>query len=288
MDGVEDTHVAGAAAEVSGQAFLDLFEGWVWVLREEMVSGEDHAGSADAALGSASLEEASLDGVEFFFVGYAFYGGDFGAPRLEDGDQAGVDQLTVHEDGAGAAFAFAAAFFGAGEVEVLAEDVEEELSGLFRWTSGFPYTIFNNPADYPTDWYWEGAAMPTVSHVKSGAYHSANGNVNLFPDPATAENLFSPALPGQVGVRNFVRGDGFFGIDLGLSKRWKMPWNENHSLALRWEVFNVTNSTRFDFNDQNSSSASESNNSIAVPNFGNYTHLMTNPRVMQFALRYEF
>ena len=163
-----------------------------------------------------------------------------------------------------------------------------QLSGLFRWTSGFPYTIYNNAADYPTDWYWEGAAMPTVSHVKGGAYHLANGNVNLFPDAAAAEDLFNPALPGQVGVRNFVRGDGYFGLDLGLSKRWKMPWNEHHNLALRWEVFNVTNSTRFDFNDQNSGSASESNNSIAVPNFGNYTHLMTNPRVMQFALRYEF
>lgn len=163
-----------------------------------------------------------------------------------------------------------------------------QLSGLFRWTSGFPYTIYNNPADYPTDWYWEGAAMPTVSHLKSGAYHLPDGNVNVFPNPATAEASFDPALPGQVGVRNFIRGDGFFGIDLGLSKRWKMPWNEKHTLALRWEVFNVTNSTRFDFNDQNSSSASESNNSIAVPNFGNYTHLMTNPRVMQFALRYEF
>jgi hypothetical protein len=162
------------------------------------------------------------------------------------------------------------------------------LSGLFRWTSGFPYTIYNNPADYPTDWYWEGAAVPTVSHVKSGAYHMPDGNVNLFPDPATAESLFNPALPGQVGTRNFVRGDGYFGVDLGLSKRWNMPWNEKQSLALRWEVFNVTNSTRFDFNDQNSGSASESNNSIAVPNFGNYTHLMTNPRVMQFALRYEF
>ena len=130
--------------------------------------------------------------------------------------------------------------------------------------------------------------MPTVSHLKSGAYHLANGNVNLFPDPSSAESFFNPALPGQVGVRNFVRGDGYFGIDLGLSKRWKMPWSEKQTLALRWEVFNVTNSTRFDFNDQNSSSASESNNSIAVPNFGNYTHLMTNPRVMQFALRYEF
>jgi hypothetical protein len=163
-----------------------------------------------------------------------------------------------------------------------------QLSGLFRWTSGFPYTIYNNPADYPTDWYFEGAAMPTVSHLQSGSYHEANGNVNIFPNPATAENSFNPALPGQVGVRNFVRGDGYFGIDLGLSKRWKMPWNEKQNIALRWEVFNVTNSTRFDFNDQNSSSASESNNSIAVPNFGNYTHLMTNPRVMQFALRYEF
>lgn len=163
-----------------------------------------------------------------------------------------------------------------------------QLSGLFRWTSGFPYTIYNNPADYPTDWYWEGAAVPTVSHVKSGAYHLPNGNVNLFPDPSVAQNFFQPALPGQVGVRNFVRGDGYFGVDLGLSKRWKMPWSEKQSLALRWEVFNVTNSARFDFNDQNAGSASESNNSIAVPNFGNYTHLMTNPRVMQFALRYEF
>jgi Carboxypeptidase regulatory-like domain len=163
-----------------------------------------------------------------------------------------------------------------------------QLSGLFRWTSGFPYTIYNNPADYPTNWYWENAAMPTVSHVTSGAYHLANGNVNLFPDPANAESLFQPALPGQVGVRNFVRGDGYFGIDLGLSKRWNMPWNEKQTLDLRWEVFNVTNSARFDFNDQNAGSASESNNSIAVPNFGNYTHLMTNPRVMQFALRYEF
>ncbi len=163
-----------------------------------------------------------------------------------------------------------------------------QLSGLFRWTSGFPYTIYNNPADYPTDWYFEGAAMPTVSHLQSGAYHQANGDVNIFPNPTEAESSFNPALPGQVGVRNFVRGDGFFGVDLGLSKRWAMPWNDKHIVAFRWEVFNITNSTRFDFNDQNSASASESNNSIAVPNFGNYTHLMTNPRVMQFALRYEF
>ncbi|HEY1468927.1 MAG TPA: hypothetical protein VGF61_07770, partial [Candidatus Acidoferrum sp.] len=164
-----------------------------------------------------------------------------------------------------------------------------QLSGLFRWTSGFPYTIYNNPAYYPTDWWWEGAAFPTIPHVGGGAYKKPNGTVNIFSDPASAENLFQPALPGQVGVRNTVRGDGYFGVDLGLAKRWTMPWSEKQSLFLRWEVYNVSNSTRFDFNDQGSSSPSESNNSIGVgQRFGNYTHLMTNPRVMQFALRYEF
>jgi len=164
-----------------------------------------------------------------------------------------------------------------------------QLSGLFRWTSGFPYTIYNNPAAYPTNWWWEGAAVPTVDHVTSGAYKMPGGVVNIFPDPATAEGSFQGALPGQVGTRNFVRGDGFFGVDLGLYKRWAMPWSEKQSLSLRWEVYNVTNATRFDFNDQSSSGSSESNNSIGVGDrFGNYTHLMTNPRVMQFALRYEF
>jgi hypothetical protein len=164
-----------------------------------------------------------------------------------------------------------------------------QLSGLLRLTSGFPYTIYNNGAYFPTDWWWEGAALPSTRTIRTGTFKSLNGTVNLFKDPATAQNLFLPALPGQVGVRNPVRGGGYFGLDMALSKRWAMPWSEKQSLALRWEVFNVPNSTRFDFNDQSSAGVSESNNSIGVgQRFGNYTHLMTNPRVMQFALRYEF
>jgi len=69
---------------------------------------------------------------------------------------------------------------------------------------------------------------------------------------------------------------------MGLSKAWKMPWNEAHQLKFRWEVFNITNSVRFD---------TQSLNAIVDfygGSFGNYTRLSTNPRVMQFALRYEF
>ena len=64
LDGVEDAHVAGAAAEVSGKAFLDLGQRGLGIFVEEVVGGEDHAGSADAALGSAAFEETLLDGVE--------------------------------------------------------------------------------------------------------------------------------------------------------------------------------------------------------------------------------
>ena len=34
-------------------------------------------------------------------------------------------------------------------------------------------------------------------------------------------------------------------LDSGLSKSFSMPWSEKHSLQLRWEVFNVTNTQHF-------------------------------------------
>ena len=87
-----------------------------------------------------------------------------------------------------------------------------------------------------------------------------------------------------------VRGDGYAGLDMALDKRWKMPM-EGHSLEFRWEVFNVPNLHRF-----NVASGLQTGSACAciaslqqLPDaFGSYTGLLTQPRVMQFALRYEF
>jgi hypothetical protein len=154
-----------------------------------------------------------------------------------------------------------------------------QLSGLARWTSGFPIGV-GNGAQWPTNWQLSGFAQQ-VAPVSTGLFKSPDGTVNLFANPAAAVNSFSPDLPGQVGSRNIMRGDGFAGLDLGLSKRWAMPWKESHTLQLRWDVFNALNLTRFDVQ---SLSLSMTNTST----FGNYTGLLTNPRVMQFSLRYEF
>ena len=47
--------------------------------------------------------------------------------------------------------------------------------------------------------------------------------MNAFANGPDAINSFRAPFPGESGARNQVRGDGLFGIDMGLSKRWKMP-----------------------------------------------------------------
>jgi hypothetical protein len=158
-----------------------------------------------------------------------------------------------------------------------------QLSGVARWTSGFPFSV-DGGQRWPTDWFLTALTQMT-SRPKTGTF-KGHGSVNVFADPAAAQVDFTLPLPGQVGSRNVLRGDGFAGLDMSLVKRWKMPYAESHTLQFRWEVFNVPNLTRFNAQGVGSSlltSLTQSPNS-----FGAYTSLLTQPRVMQFALRYEF
>src|ERR1700739_2937049 len=111
------------------------------MLFEKLMGGEDHARSADATLRPTFFEEALLDGVKLLVDDETFDGSDLRAFGLQNGNQAGVDQIAVHQDGAGSALAFAAAFLGAGEVQIFAEDIEKSLhrrslDGLFAVVDG--------------------------------------------------------------------------------------------------------------------------------------------------------
>jgi hypothetical protein len=114
---------------------------------------------------------------------------------------------------------------------------------------------------------------------------------NVFKDPGITDptnpnaaiNVIRQAYPGEKGDRNIFRGPGTFNIDTGLSKIWQIT--ENQNLKLTWEVFNVTNTPRFDV-----ASMSLAGNTVlsSVTSFGNFTSTLSNPRVMEFALRYTF
>src|SRR6185437_11502656 len=160
-----------------------------------------------------------------------------------------------------------------------------QISGLTRWSSGFPVNV-GTCFCFETNWQLTGEAIATAK-VSGGRAtlinEPSNGGplFNIFKNGPSESANFAVPLPGFSGARNQIRGDGFFDTDLEVGKAWKMPYNESHELRLVWDTFNVFNLKRFDVQ-----SASLSLDNAAT--FGNYTHLLTNPRVMQFALRYQF
>jgi hypothetical protein len=154
------------------------------------------------------------------------------------------------------------------------------VSGIWRASSGLP-TGVGDGGQWATNWNLSGYAIPTAPVSSSNTKNSSTGGPNLFADPQSAFNLFEPNFPGTTGSRNILNGYGFFNIDLALQKRFQMPYSERHSIQIRAEAFNVTNSVQFDVNSLNLDIGNQAN-------FGKYTGTLGNPRVFQFGARYEF
>jgi len=166
-----------------------------------------------------------------------------------------------------------------------------ELTGIFRMTSGFPTTV-NDGNYWPTNWENTANAVLIGQKPKGGTY-TVNGSPNIFKDPVgdanSAINQFRYAYPGESGERNFIRGAGYFGIDMGLGKTWNLT--ESAALRFSWETFNITNSVRFDAAALEPIAGSNAEGNLSLSNsssFGYYTSTLTQPRVMQFALRCSF
>jgi hypothetical protein len=167
-----------------------------------------------------------------------------------------------------------------------------QIAGTTRWTSGFPASVFEGYV-WPTNWDemgWAdltGAPIGNSTTRGTGANGIPTGTVNAFKNPTCAtgngapcsRNAFAYAYPGESGVRNTVRGDGFTSTDMNLSKRFRIT--EGQSFELRWSVFNAFNNVKFDvFTMQDE---------WDVPStFGNYTQTLTQPRRMEFAGIYRF
>jgi hypothetical protein len=162
-------------------------------------------------------------------------------------------------------------------------------AGIVRWSSGFPFSVFNCRQCWSTNWNLQGNAVlidPNDPPAIGTTRNVVDGYPSPFVDPADALTKFRRAFPGEVGVRNQFEGDGYFSIDLSLSKSWTLPWSSNHKLRFRWDTFNLTNTPKFDvffmdmFPDREAS-------------FGRYYETIATcdggaGRCMQFALKYDF
>jgi len=160
-------------------------------------------------------------------------------------------------------------------------------SGIERWSSGLPFSFFE--PGWSTNWQIESFGVQTGPIKMHKHYDPAVGgapqyfadankiNSNLLCGGCNGGNERLP-YPGEVGNRNNFRGDGYFNIDSGVAKNWKI-YRES-TLHFEWQVYNVLNTVRFD--------PASIGSGLTGGNLGVASSTLTTPRRMQFALRYDF
>jgi hypothetical protein len=169
------------------------------------------------------------------------------------------------------------------------------VSGLWRWSTGYPFSLYS--PEWSTNFQLQSPGIPISSaRPKTGSFivnEPAGGTgPNVFQDPGITDaatnpnaaiNLFRSAYPGEVAFRNGLRGPGTFNIDTNLLKNWSI--REGQLLTFNWSVYNMTNSPRFDVGTM---SVNGNTSLSSVSSFGNFSSTLSNPRVMEFGLRYSF
>ena len=77
--------------------------------------------------------------------------------------------------------------------------------------------------------------------------NAVGGQPSPFADPRRRSTRSAILYPGEAGIRNLLRGDGYFAIDASIGKGFKLPSTQR--LEFRWDIFNVTNTPKFDTGD---------------------------------------
>ena len=158
-------------------------------------------------------------------------------------------------------------------------------SGIFRMTSGLPWSVI--APGWATDWQIESYGVVTDPTVHADKHFDARGNPLYFAHPnAINAGVYtgSPVrlpYPGEAGQRNQFRGDGYIDLDSGLTKSWQ--FGKYGALVFAWEVYNVTNTNRFDPVSIQSQLTGGTLGTAGALLGGNNA-----PRRMQFSLRYNF
>jgi hypothetical protein len=116
-----------------------------------------------------------------------------------------------------------------------------QVSGLFRWTSGRPFSIYSGAATFNSvvqSFANCTGCSPTIGDVRD------EGGFKWFFDPAERAKYSAPAA-GEFGNtgRNSVRGPRFINLDASFAKKVRLT--ERFNLEIRADASNLTNTPSF-------------------------------------------
>src|SRR6266852_1366972 len=128
LHGLEDVPVAGAAADVALQRLLDLVVARARVRTQQGGRAHQHPGRAIPALERVVIAERLLERCELAVFREPFDGLDLRPVGLYREEHAALHELAVDDHRAGAAVPGIAADVAAGQIEVVANEVDQQLA----------------------------------------------------------------------------------------------------------------------------------------------------------------
>jgi hypothetical protein len=169
-----------------------------------------------------------------------------------------------------------------------------QFSGIGLIQSGIPLSVIDDNAGSVY-----GLLGGEVRAERTGSNPATHGSlfsraINGYLTPAAftraPEAPFGTSLAdqdfGNSGV-GFIRGPGQHNVDMAVERAF--PIRETSSIHFRTEAFNLTNTPQFGNPNTTLGYGDPTQvNPVASPTFGRITNTITNPRIVQFALRYSF
>src|SRR6266567_3569398 len=131
LDGAHDVLIACAAADVAFETLANLCFGRIGIVLEQLVRGHNHARGAEATLQAMLFPESLLDRVQAAFRGQSFDCGHLAAVRLHGQHCTGLHRIAIEEYGTGATLRSVAADVGSGEVQRIAQIVDQQHARLY-------------------------------------------------------------------------------------------------------------------------------------------------------------
>jgi len=157
------------------------------------------------------------------------------------------------------------------------------LSGILQGRSGLPYSPAPSAGSFPTSFIYSSPAIITDYSAFQQQIRDVGSTIQFFADPTAANAALRDPHNGEIGTRNGLRGPSYWGLDMGIAKKWRLPWSETQRITFRADAFNVTNSNFFAIPN-----VTRQTTATVSPSFGQITGSASSAREIQFALRWDF
>ncbi len=162
------------------------------------------------------------------------------------------------------------------------------VSGILQMRSGLPFSPSPSQATFPTSFIYSSPAIVTDPTAFTQQIHdvTSNNTIQFFADPARANAALRDPRNGEIGSRNVLRGPMFWTLDMGIAKKFGVPWSERQRITFRADAFNLTNSNLFALPGVTRQNLVGTQPLSSA--FGQITGSASSAREIQFALRWDF